>query len=136
MEVKDIEDVMQLWLQTNLKTHSFIPEHYWHENFNEVKSALSEAEIYVADQNKKIVGFIGFVNNYIAGIFVSEHMQLYGIGKQLLNTAKERYIALQLHVYKKNLKAIEFYQKQNFKIVETQINIHTGEEELFMEWKK
>ena len=136
MEVKDIEDVMQLWLQTNLKTHSFIPEHYWHDNFNEVKSALSEAEIYVADQNKKIVGFIGLVNNYIAGIFVSEHMQLHGIGKQLLNTAKERYIALQLHVYKKNLKAIEFYQKQNFKIVETPIDIHTREEELFMEWKK
>ena len=66
MEVKDIEDVMQLWLQTNLKTHSFIPEHYWHDNFNEVKSALSEAEIYVADQNKKIVRFIGLVNNYIA----------------------------------------------------------------------
>ena len=44
MKAKDIEDVMQLWLYTNLKAHAFIPEYYWYENFNEVKSALSEAE--------------------------------------------------------------------------------------------
>lgn len=56
MKAKDIEDVMQLWLYTNLKAHAFIPEYYWYENFNEVKSALSEAEIYVADQNKKVIG--------------------------------------------------------------------------------
>ena len=69
MKAKDIEDVMQLWLYTNLKAHAFIPEYYWYENFNEVKSALSEAEIYVADQNKKVIGFIGLIDNYIAGIF-------------------------------------------------------------------
>ena len=94
MKAKDIEDVMQLWLYTNLKAHAFIPEYYWYENFNEVKSALSEAEIYVADQNKKVIGFIGLIDNYIAGIFVSEHMQLHGIGKQLLSIAKKRHPVL------------------------------------------
>lgn len=88
MKTEDIEDVMQLWLHTNLKAHAFIPPHYWYENFNEVKSALPEAEIYVADPNKKVIGFIGLIDNYIAGIFVSEHMQLHGIGKQLLSIAK------------------------------------------------
>ena len=34
MKAKDIEDVMQLWLYTNLKAHDFIPEYYWYENFN------------------------------------------------------------------------------------------------------
>ena len=135
MKAKDIEDVMQLWLYTNLKAHAFIPEYYWYENFNEVKSSLSEAEIYVADQNKKVIGFIGLIDNYIAGIFVSEHMQLHGIGKQLLSIAKKRHPVLQLHVYKKNLKAIGFYQKQDFKIIKSEIDTHTGEEELFMEWK-
>ena len=119
MKAKDIEDVMQLWLYTNLKAHAFIPEYYWYENFNEVKSALSEAEIYVADQNKKVIGFIGLIDNYIAGIFVSEHMQLHGIGKQLLSIAKKRHPVLQLHVYKKNLKAIGFYQKQDFRIIKS-----------------
>ena len=135
MKTEDIEDVMQLWLHTNLKAHAFIPPHYWYENFNEVKSALPEAEIYVADPNKKVIGFIGLIDNYIAGIFVSEHMQLHGIGKQLLSIAKKRHPVLQLHVYKKNLKAIGFYQKQDFKIIKSEIDTHTGEEELFMEWK-
>lgn len=135
MKTEDIEDVMQLWLHTNLKAHAFIPPHYWYENFNEVKSALPEAEIYVADPNKKVIGFISLIDNYIAGIFVSEHMQLHGIGKQLLSIAKKRRPVLQLHVYKKNLKAIGFYQKQDFKIIKSEIDTHTGEEELFMEWK-
>ena len=113
MKAKDIEDVMQLWLYTNLKAHAFIPEYYWYENFNEVKSALSEAEIYVADQNKKVIGFIGLIDNYIAGIFVSEHMQLHGIGKQLLSIAKKRHPVLQLHVYKKILSKTRL---QNYKI--------------------
>ena len=62
-------------------------------------------------------------------------MQLHGIGKQLLSIAKKRHPVLQLHVYKKNLKAIGFYQKQDFKIIKSEIDTHTGEEELFMEWK-
>ena len=37
MEEKDISDVMQIWLETNIKAHSFIEKAYWTSNYEMVK---------------------------------------------------------------------------------------------------
>lgn len=136
MKIEDLDSVMQIWLKTNQNAHSFISEQYWINNFNAVKTALPEAEVYIAEQQGVIAGFIGIYGNYIAGIFVCEQMQSQGIGAQLLHTARDRYPTLRLHVYKKNHKAVSFYKKQNFIIKKSQIDNNTGEEELLMEWEK
>ena len=52
-----------------------------------------------------------------------------------MNFVKERYPFLELAVYDKNVKALEFYQKNSFKIVKTQVDENTGELEHIMEWK-
>ena len=33
----DVAEVAALWLDTNLKAHSFIPKEYWIANFESVK---------------------------------------------------------------------------------------------------
>lgn len=33
----DIDQVTQIWLEVNTRTHNFIPERYWTEQFNAVK---------------------------------------------------------------------------------------------------
>ena len=43
MEEKDISDVMQIWLETNIKAHSFIEKAYWTSNYEMVKQILPEA---------------------------------------------------------------------------------------------
>lgn len=73
-EIKDLERVMDIWLNTNIKAHFFVSEEYWIENFHIVKGMLPEAELYVYEMNGKIEGFVGIDNGYIAGIFVSENM--------------------------------------------------------------
>lgn len=44
-----------------------------------------EAERFVCDDDmiKQIIGFIGLMDTYAAGLFVKDTMQLKGIGKQL-----------------------------------------------------
>ena len=37
MEEKDISDVLQIWLETNIKAHSFIEKEYWTGNYEMVK---------------------------------------------------------------------------------------------------
>ena len=37
MEEKDISDVLQIWLETNIKAHSFIDKEYWTGNYEMVK---------------------------------------------------------------------------------------------------
>ena len=46
------------------------------------------------------------------GIFVSGEMQSQGIGKILLNYAKDKRNKLLLNVYQKNARAISFYKRE------------------------
>lgn len=63
---------------------------------------------------------------YIAGIFVSNEAQSKGIGKKLLNKAKEEYIELSMEVYKNNEKAVCFYERENFVIIKEHTDESTG----------
>ena len=134
----DLFSVMQIWLDTNIKAHSFIPQKYWTDNYAVVKDILPQAEIYVYedDNTSQIGGFIGLTDNYIEGIFVREAIQSKGIGKQLLNYAKEIKSSLRLNVYQKNTRAITFYQREQFVICSEIIDDSTNEKEFIMTWSK
>ena len=85
LETNDIDEVMNIWLETNIKAHKFIDKKYWENNYNEVKKGILNADTYVFEKNNQIMGFVGIIDGYIAGIFVKESMQRNGIGKQLIN---------------------------------------------------
>ena len=67
----DIDAVMQIWLDTNIQAHHFIPFDYWRTNCNMVREMLPHAEIYVHEDDctKQIDGFIGLNDDYIEGDF-------------------------------------------------------------------
>lgn len=132
----NIDAVMQIWLDTNIRAHHFIPSDYWRTNCDMVRELLSHAEIYVHEDEcaKQIDGFIGLNDDYIEGIFVKETMQSKGIGKQLLNHVKKVKPTLKLNVYQKNEKAIKFYLREKFNIRSENIDDNTGEKEFVMVW--
>ena len=132
----DIDIVMQIWKNENIKAHNFIEEEYWQNNYEYVRNLLPNSEIYVYTNQNIIEGFIGINNNYIEGIFVKSDSQNKGIGTALLNKAKEIKTNLTLSVYEKNKKAIKFYQKNGFTIVKENIDINTSQKEYVMLWKK
>ena len=129
---------MQIWLETNTKAHSFIPEEYWLSNYEMVKSSLPEAEVFVYedDATKQIYGFIGLIEDDIAGLFVSEPMQAKGIGRQLIAYAKSQKEKLTLEVYRKNMRAVQFYRKEGFSITDEAIDESTAEVVYTMSWQK
>ena len=97
---------------------------------------ISEAEMYVAEENEEIQGFIGLIDTYIAGIFVKAKEQSKGIGTELLRTVTKLKDQLNLNVYKKNMRAVVFYQNRGFKIVNQKTDENTSEEEYTMEWHR
>ena len=99
LQKADINRVADIWLDTNLKAHSFISAQYWESNYELVKEMLSQAEVYVYEDGQKIQGFIGLSDKYIEGIFVSEKMQSQGIGKLLLNYIKDRKDVLNVFIH-------------------------------------
>lgn len=138
MEEKDIPDVLQIWLETNIRAHNFIEKEYWTGSYEMVKQILPEAEVYVYEDEKngQIVGFIGMNNQYVEGLFVKESAQSRGIGKQLLDYAKSRKTELRLGVYQKNVRAMRFYLRENFLIQAEEMDEDTNEKEYIMGWGK
>lgn len=135
-QISDMEEVMRIWFLGNKDAHSFIPEGYWYSHFNEVREGLLQADVFVYDVNGKIQGFIGMVNEYIAGIFVDGTCRSSGVGKQLLSYVKRKNDRLLLGVYQKNTRAIAFYQKEGFLILSDAVDEVTGEQEYTMFWKR
>ena len=129
MQNTDINRVADIWLKTNLKAHDFIPEQYWTSNYELVKEMMSQAEVYVYEDDKMIQGFVGLNAEYIEGIFVSDEMQSCGIGKLLLDYVKDKKVSLRLNVYQKNARAISFYQREGFIIQCEGLDEATGEKE-------
>lgn len=135
-DISDLTVVMQIWLDTNIEAHHFIPSEYWTDNYEAVRDALPQAEVlvHVDDVTGRIDGFIGLTDDYIAGIFVRSGVQSKGIGKQLLDHAKRTKSQLSLHVYQMNTRAVRFYQREQFAIHSEGTNEDTGEKEYLMVW--
>ena len=137
LQKTDIDTVSQIWLDANRDAHDFIPAEYWENNFLPVKEMLLQAEVYVYTDEciNETEGFIGLDQEYIAGIFVRKGARSEGIGKALLDFVKEKKQELTLNVYRKNERAVRFYEREGFHIIERTTDESTDEKEYLMRWK-
>ena len=134
--LSDINEIMDIWLVTNINVHDFISEKYWKDNYDFVKKSITDAKVYVYvnDKTNEIIGFIGLIDNYIAGLFVKENARSNGFGKALLDYAKSLKSKLTLDVYDKNNRAIQFYKREDFTVKNYNIDENTNEKECKMIW--
>ena len=136
LQKADIDRVADIWLDTNIRAHNFISKQYWQNNFSIVKEMLSQSEIYVYEEKNEIQGFVGLSDKYIEGIFVSSKEQSKRIGNLLMCYVKNIKNQLSLSVYQKNIRAVNFYQKEDFNIQSENVDENTGEKEYIMTWKR
>lgn len=130
-EFRDLDQIMEIWLEGNLQAHGFIGEEHWKRNYEPVKSVLPNAEVYVDEESGEIRGFIGMDADYIAGLFVREAYRGRGIGRRLIEAVRGKK-RLSLHVYEKNTGAVAFYHAQGFKVKQVLTEKETGESEYLM----
>ncbi len=133
---QDYIKLADLWLKASLEVHDFIADDYWRSMQKSVmRDYLPNSETYVFEDKHQLKGFISLMeNNYIGALFVAPQFQGRKIGKKLLTYIRRRRSHLNLNVFTKNTKAIYFYQRQDFKIVNEQKEKSTGEKELQMSW--
>lgn len=134
-DARDLDQVMELWLNGNIEAHDFIPRNYWESNAPMVREQLLQAEIYVYETDGKILGFVGLQGDYLAGIFVDRHARSMGIGGQLIHYVQKIRRTLTLNVYRKNQRAMEFYLREGFSVLSEDIDEATGETDIVLSWK-
>lgn len=134
LQQKYIDQIMEIWLESTIKAHDFIPEKYWQDNYLTVKNDyISISKTYVYEKEGEIKGFISIIDeNFIGALFVSTNYQKQGIGSKLIDYVSKNFSKLTLAVYKQNEKALNFYLKKGFKITEQATNEDSGFEEYIM----
>lgn len=137
-EKRDTADVMRIWLDSNIKVHSFIDESWWRSCAPAVEEAVVSAEVYVYvdETDGTICGFTGLSGDYIEGLFVTEERRSEGTGKKLLDYVKNIKEQLTLSVYVENTRAADFYRREGFEVQGEAPDKNTGKMELSMVWRK
>lgn len=133
---KMLDSLLAIWLEGNLQAHSFISKNYWLDNQVGVREGLAQARIFVKETDGKAVGFLGLVEEAIAGLFVKEQFQKQGIGEALIQRVKDEKKILTLTVYENNQAALLFYERQAFRRVRCQIDPETQQREWLMRWTR
>jgi len=139
--IKQLEDyepmeVMELWLNTTITAHSFIPEKHWIDRYYLVKDEyLPISTTFIYKEYNVIKAFVSIRNNsFIGALFVLEEYQRKGIGKQLLDDCKSLYQRLEVGVYIKNRNAVNFFKQCGFVVCKEQANGDSGVMEYIMTW--
>lgn len=82
------------------------------------KIKFLKSEIYVIQKGENVVGFGGYKNNYISFLYIKKSEQNKGYGEKLLDFLIEKINRdVILHTINGNIKAINFYQKNGFKLI-------------------
>lgn len=132
----DLNRLIEIWLNSNIDAHNFIEENYWRSNIAYLREGLPKSDLYLAEIDNKIVGFMGIMDSYIAGIFIDKDFRSMGLGKKLLQIGKDKYDFLSLNVYVKNENAYKFYLNNDFIVEEKTLDEANNQYEYYMTYKK
>ena len=104
-----------IWHAASAVSHHFLPEHLLETQKKLVaEKYLPETETWVAVSGETPIGFIGLIDSFIGGLFVSPDCQGGGIGSSLLDHAFRLKGHLLLEVYAANHRALAFYRRHGF----------------------
>ncbi|WP_039057888.1 N-acetyltransferase [Enterobacter sp. Bisph1] len=115
---KNVSPLLSLWMESTRFAHPFIDVRYWQESEALVRDDyLPMAKTWVWEAHGELQGFISVMDEqFIGALFVRPAAIGQGIGKALMEHVKQRYSRLSLEVYQKNLRAVNFYHAQGFRI--------------------
>lgn len=133
LEPKDLDCVLQIWLDASLIAHDFIDPAFWQSQVENMRNLyIPASETYVMERDSRVVGFYSLLDNQMAALFVAPDCQGQGIGKRLMAHAMTQRPVLTLAVYKNNTASCQFYLSQGFVVTHEQVDEHSGQVEYWM----
>lgn len=81
------------------------------------KSVLANSEVWVAEADGGIVGFMSIAGEELDHLYVHPRYWSRGIGSCLLNIAKKQASKLRLYTFQKNERSRRFYEQHGFKLI-------------------
>lgn len=131
----DFRELADLYMDASLLAHPFIDPDYLALDkvaLREVRLPLEEAFVY--EQPGEILGFIALQGPEIKGLFVKADQQRKGIGRALVDYAKDLHDHLDVRIFQENYTAQRFYYALGFEIAEEGAHNALPHPEYRMRW--
>ncbi|MGP9819852.1 GNAT family N-acetyltransferase [Salinarimonas sp. NSM] len=113
--VRDADACLAVWRAASRSGHPFLGETALAADAVLVRDVyLPKAEIAVAEEEGRLVGFVALLDAVVGGLFVDPAHHGSGIGRALVLHAAERKGALDVEVYEANAGARAFYARLGF----------------------
>lgn len=122
----DLDAVMDVWDRASAIAHSFLPDGFLAEERTKVAERwMPVAEVYVAEEDR-IVGFIALLDTEVGAIFVDPDRQGLGVGRSLMDHARQTRPHLELDVFEENEIGRRFYAAYGFRQIGRHVHESTG----------
>ena len=132
-ESGDRDAVLAVWTESVAVAHPFwAPERVERERRDIVERFLPVAETYVFEHEGTVVGFLSLLGDEVGGLFVTPRCHRQGIGRALMDRARESRGHLELDVFEANTVGLAFYTAYGFDVVEDRLENGTDRRVLRM----
>ena len=127
----DLTALLDVWYRSSVVAHSFLPEEFFETERREIAETwMPMAETVVYELDGRVVGFLALIGNEVGAIFVDPEHQGRGVGRALMDWARDSRPFLELSVFEANQSGRGFYESYGFEYVGSAVNEATGHPEL------
>ena len=101
-----------------------------------MREGFPKREVWVAEDGDGVAGYLSFApgDERIMGLYTRDPGN--GVGKALMDRAKEGRDRLRLHTHAPNKSAHRFYEREGFAFTDRDVNGSDGVPEHVMEWQR
>ena len=130
-EARDAEQVLDAWESASRLAHDFLDDAFFREERARIRDVyLLSTETWVWEEEGRVVGFVSLLGNEVGGLFVHPNAQRRGVGRALVDRARELKGSLELDVFERNSTGRAFYARYGFVEIGRHVHPGTGETEL------
>ncbi|GLX78470.1 acetyltransferase [Thalassotalea insulae] len=127
-QTSDLTAVLDSWEISTRMAHSFMTDEFIaKERINTAEIYIPNTDIWVAEIDNEVKGFIALMGNEVGAIFLHPKFHGQGIGKKLMDKAQQLHNELQVEVFKVNTIGRNFYKKYGFTLLEEKLHQPTGQ---------
>ncbi|QDT80580.1 putative N-acetyltransferase YjaB [Gimesia maris] len=123
----DLDDVLASWESATRLAHPFLQEDFLEQERHNIPNLyLPNAETWVIEHEKQVIGFIALLGNEVGAIFVKPEFHGTGAGKALMDKARDLRGDLQVEVFEANTIGRQFYDRYGFQPLSESTHEPTG----------
>lgn len=134
---KDIDVIMKIWKDNNLRFQSFIESQYWIDKYIKTRDEFLKSKIYIYTETTEVLAFIVIdYSGNVLNIQVKPEIQREGIGEILIQRAEQDFDNLKAKVFERNNNAVLFFKAMGFRKSKEYVDDDAQENVYVMDWGK